>query len=521
VTTLPGDRLAAFDEALSLAAPRLDPELLEPALQVRAKVDERLARGDGVVVAALAGGTGSGKSSLFNALAGADLSEVGVRRPTTGGVLAWSIGDPASTGAVLDWLGVGTRFATAPTAELPEGMVVLDLPDVDSVAAEHRALADTFVARVDVLVWVVDPLKYAQNTLHAGYLRRLALHASVVVVVLNQVDRLDAEGRRACLEDLRRLLTEEGLGTARVLATSAVTGEGVDDLRALLATEARTRRAVGARLTADVRTVAAALRTETGGPIGAQVDGRRLVEALSAVSGVATLVEVARARYAAAARSATRPILPRLLAALWGLVTRLFRGLAGSGPARATGPGRQETSPAAVRHALARVAESSAALPVPARAHLRGVLAEVAADLPRAVARATDRVELSPPRRRWWPALAGVWSLVELVALAGVVWLAGLALLDYLRLPQPDLPNVIGALPWPTALLIAGVAGWLLVLAVRNVLVGAGAARHRRAVLGRLRAAVAAVAEEHALARIRAELAAHDALVAALDRAQE
>jgi hypothetical protein len=173
-----------------------------------------------------------------------------------------------------------------------------------------------------------------------------------------------------------------------------------------------------------------------------------------------------------------------------------------------------------VRHALARVAGAQGgALPRPWRARLRAVLAEVSDDLPRAVERATEAVPLSPPRRRWWLPVALLWTLVELVALAGAGWLGALAVLDYLRLPLPGVPAVAGEVPWPTALLVAGALGWLLVWLVRNRLVAVGAARHRRAVLRRLRAAVTAVAEEHALAPIRAELAAHDALAAALDRA--
>ncbi len=514
------ERLAAFDEALALAGPRLDPELLAPARAMRAKVDERLARGDDVVVAALAGGTGSGKSSLFNALARQQLSEVGARRPVTSEVIAWAVGDPSATSAVLDWLAVKRRYHSEPTPAMPEGLVVLDLPDHDSVEIHHREISDAFVARVDVLVWVVDPLKYAQRVLHAGYLGRLATHADVVVVVLNQIDRLTEPERRACLADLRRLLAEEGLERARVLATSAATGEGVDDLRALLADEARRRRAVGARLTADVRSVAAALRAETGGRVGASIDGAALVTALGTVAGVGALAEAARARYRATARSATRPLISRLVAAVWTLAMRPFRfGSPARRPTVGTAGGSQP-SPASVRHALSRVARvQGEALPRHWRSHLRTVLADVASDLPAAVGRATDEVGLSPPRRRWWLVIAWVWTVAELVALAGLSWLGGLAVLDYLRLPLPDVPDAIGALPWPTALLIGGVLAWLLIGALRNRLIAVGAGRHRRATLRRLNAVVARVAEERALTRVRSELNAHDALVTALEQA--
>jgi len=518
-------RLAALDEALELAAPRLDAELLADARAVREKAEERLARGDEVVVAAFAGGTGTGKSSLFNAVAGRQLSEVGVRRPVTTDVVAWAVGDPRATAGVLDWLGVAHRYHTEPTPIAPEGLVLLDLPDQDSVAAGHRAVSAAFVERVDVLVWVVDPLKYAQRSLHDGELRELVLHADVQVIVLNQVDRLSREERKGVLADLQRILAEEGLGRARLLATSAVTGEGVADLRALLADEARRRRAMTTRLSADVRTVAGDLRSETGAPVEARLDARRLVSALGDASGVGALAAAAAARSVAAARHATRPLLSRLVLAIAGLVLRPFRAFSGPRPRTEPvpgGTGQREPSPAAVRHALTQlVADSGDALPHRWRAHLRDVVREVGDDLPVAVARATDRVSLAPARRAWWSVVAALWAVAELVAMAGAGWLAALGVLAWLQLPAPPAPDAVGRAPWPTALLLGGAAAWLLIAALRGQLVRVGAARHRRRTLRALQASVAEVAEHSALDRVRAELQAHDALASALTRAAE
>ena len=88
---------------------------------------------------------------------------------------------------------------------------------------------------------MVDPEKYADAALHERYLRPLAGHADVMFVVLNQVDRLPGEAADQVLDDLRRLLDEDGLALgehgeagAMVLAVSALTGEGVPELRAAL-----------------------------------------------------------------------------------------------------------------------------------------------------------------------------------------------------------------------------------------------------------------------------------------------
>ena len=111
------------------------------------------------------------------------------------------------------------------------GLVLLDMPDHDSRELAHRVDVDRLVDRIDLIVWVVDPQKYADEALHADYLRRLRGHDDVLIVVLNQVDRLSDAEREAVMGDLRRLVREDGLPAATVMATSTVTGEGVQELR--------------------------------------------------------------------------------------------------------------------------------------------------------------------------------------------------------------------------------------------------------------------------------------------------
>ena len=77
------DRLAALREAVEVAEGRLEVPEVATARALLAKAGARAALGDATVVA-LAGATGSGKSTLFNALSGSEVSSPGVRRPTTG-----------------------------------------------------------------------------------------------------------------------------------------------------------------------------------------------------------------------------------------------------------------------------------------------------------------------------------------------------------------------------------------------------------------------------------------------------
>ncbi|MFE6883741.1 GTPase, partial [Streptomyces sp. NPDC057702] len=253
-------RLVALREVVGLSRSRVDGRTLAEAEKVldQAAARDRYARGHTVV--ALAGSTGSGKSTLFNALVGAPLAEAGTRRPTTCAPLACAWSDRAD--GLLDRLGVtlADRHRPADPADPAfAGLVLLDLPDHDSVSVGHRARVERLLGLVDVIVWVVDPEKYADAVLHERYLRPLAGYSEVMVVVLNQVDRLPGDAADQVVDDLRRLLDEDGIALgehgepgAAVLALSALTGEGVGELRETLGRFAADHGAAERRLTADV-----------------------------------------------------------------------------------------------------------------------------------------------------------------------------------------------------------------------------------------------------------------------------
>src|SRR6185436_2521651 len=142
--------------------------------------------------------------------------------------------------ALLDWLGVppARRFSPAgPDAdrEALDGLVLLDLPDFDSVEVAHRVEVDRLLTLVDLLVWVLDPQKYADRLVHEQYLARFARHGDVTVVLLNQADLLAPADADRCLVDLRRLLEADGLASVPILATSPVGLPGLDALRERLA----------------------------------------------------------------------------------------------------------------------------------------------------------------------------------------------------------------------------------------------------------------------------------------------
>jgi GTP-binding protein EngB required for normal cell division len=255
-------RLASLTELTRIAAGRtgsdgFSQELLTDSETLLRRSGERMRMSASHTVVALAGGTGSGKSSLFNVLAGASFSPAGVMRPTTKHLHAcvWGMEGAAP---LLDWLGVQRRHRYARASALDEGessltgLLLLDLPDHDSVVTGSAAMVDRLVKLADMLVWVLDPLKYADASVHQRYLVPLAGHAAVTTVVLNKSDTLSSDQVDDCAADLRRLLDAEGLMEAPVLVTSATAGTGLDELRRTLARTVAARQAASDRITADI-----------------------------------------------------------------------------------------------------------------------------------------------------------------------------------------------------------------------------------------------------------------------------
>ncbi|MFF7684933.1 GTPase [Streptomyces syringium] len=261
-------RLDALRELVGLSRARLDRRTLAEAGRVLEEAEARQRHSLDLTVVAIAGATGSGKSTLFNTLARAPLSEAGVRRPTTAAPVACTWTDRAD--GLLDRLGIAPKARRLPSRPYDpglSGLVLLDLPDHDSAAAGHREQVDRLLGLVDAVIWVVDPEKYADAVLHERYLRPLAGYAEVTFVVLNQVDRLSGDAADQVLDDLRRLLDEDGLALgehgepgAVVLALSALTGEGVGELRQMLGQFTARRSAAELRLAADVDGASARLR---------------------------------------------------------------------------------------------------------------------------------------------------------------------------------------------------------------------------------------------------------------------
>ncbi|WP_406860967.1 GTPase [Streptomyces sp. HUAS MG47] len=458
-------RLDALHELVGLSRARLEAETLAEAGRV---IDEATARqrlSARHTVVAIAGATGSGKSTLFNALAGVPVSETGLRRPTTSAPIALSWSEGAA--GLLDRLAVPGRLRRRPLAggaadaDL-QGLVLIDLPDHDSAVTAHRDQVDRVLSLVDAVIWVVDPEKYADAALHERYLRPLAGHAEVTFVVLNQVDRLSTEAADLVLDDLRRLLDDDGVALgehgepgATVLALSALTGEGVGELRDLLGRFVQERSAPARRLAADVDAAARRLRPVyvADGRPGLGERSREDFAARLAVAVGATAAGEAAER--AWRRNANRACGTPWLR-LWRWYERTRDHGSGTDPRLQSPVEEEPTARQRVEQAVRIVAdEASRGLPVPWAQAVREAADRGAEGLPEALdALAVEAGEPAgrPPRPAWWPAAVLVQASMTLLQIFGALWLVG----QIIGVLEP------GLLP-PVLVMLGGIVGGPLV----------------------------------------------------------
>ncbi len=202
--------------ALASANGVLDPAAIDPLRESVRNLRTRLGFPEGTIVAVLAGGTGSGKSSLFNVLVGEEVADVGGVRPTTTEPMASIPVDAAeAVTGLIQHLGI------EPSNIHPGEFCLIDMPDYDSVEESHRKRVDELLPLVDVVVWVVDPEKYRDARLHNEYLQPSAAYSDQFVVALNQVDRLGGPNVNSVVADLREALDEDGLGSVPIVTVSA------------------------------------------------------------------------------------------------------------------------------------------------------------------------------------------------------------------------------------------------------------------------------------------------------------
>lgn len=597
VATSPFARsVASLKEAISYGEGRVPETVLLDATETLERLSQRRELSTEHTVIGFFGATGSGKSTLFNAIAGQNIALSAPTRPTTSTVQA-AIWEAEGSEELLDWLGIDKRVypqtqALAAEGETTEGnkatggvaapntvtepapglfnrirravcgrgemrtrtggLILLDMPDFDSVTTTNRDLAARMMRYVDVLVWVVDPQKYADAVIHRDFMVPLAASGAQALCVLNQADKLAPAEVPAVLASLTRLLQAEGTEAhllAAPIAVSARTGEGVDVLRDLLAQVAAAKSLSLQRTDAQLHATASQLRTYAGGE-GAVLAGayaleaeQKLAKACYTSSQAEQVLQAATASYRRAAGQHTGWILTRWMSRLKADPLRRLHlgqqdetksaskaekssGMLGSDSENAPElvasslPPLSAAQKAGMANAVRQYSKQMAArVDEPWKRSMKEAALSREAELPELLERDMVRIDYGLGRTRApWVIFNALQWIALLSALVGVGWLTLISGMAYLQIQLPPAPTPEGSpVPLPTLLLLLGILLGIASAGVGRLLTAMGSRYYARKLRGRLQTGVEKAVQSCVVAPVQQEAKRLNAYRKALD----
>lgn len=588
--------VASLKEAISYGEGRVPETVLLDATETLERLSQRRELSTEHTVIGVFGATGSGKSTLFNAIAGQNIALSAPTRPTTSTVQA-AIWEAEGSEELLDWLGIDKRVypqtqaltAEGNTAEGSEaaggaaapnavtepapglfnrirravggrgemrtrtgGLILLDMPDFDSVTTTNRDLAARMMRYVDVLVWVVDPQKYADAVIHRDFMVPLAASGAQALCVLNQADKLAPAEVPAVLASLTRLLQAEGTEAhllAAPIAVSARTGEGVDVLRDLLAQVAAAKSLSLQRTDAQLHATASQLRTYAGGE-GTVLAGayaleaeQKLVQACYTSSHAEQVLEAATASYRRTAGQHTGWILTRWMSRLKADPLRRLHlgqqdekkstskaeksaGMLGSESENtpelvaSSLPPLSAAQKAGIANAVRQYSKQMAnRIDEPWKRSIKEAALSREAELPELLERDMMRIDYGLGRTRApWVIFNALQWIALLSALAGVAWLTLISGMAYLQIQLPPAPTPEGSpVPLPTLLLLLGVLLGIASAGVGRLLTAMGSRYYARKLRGRLQTGVEKAVQSCVVAPVQQEAKRLNAYRKALD----
>ncbi|HXW47783.1 MAG TPA: GTPase [Streptosporangiaceae bacterium] len=302
-------------EAPGVAAARAE------RLKLLGQIDDyllpRLRQSGAPILVALVGSTGAGKSTLMNSLAGRQVSATGIRRPTTNSpVLACHPNDmrwfaenvflptlPRVRQQGLAMPGRDGLLVLAATEGMPEGVAVLDTPDIDSVVQAHRDFANQFLDASDLWLFVTTARRYADAAVWE-MLKDARDRGAALAVALS---RVPPPAARQLAEHFDAMLDANGLGDIRrfiipetIISEDRLPADVAEPVQEYLADTARRedrRVAVLTQTMAGVldtfRERIPALAAQAASQLAVEVDLRAGVEACYA-TGLAAFDEAVR-----------------------------------------------------------------------------------------------------------------------------------------------------------------------------------------------------------------------------------
>jgi energy-coupling factor transporter ATP-binding protein EcfA2 len=229
VTALVRLRAALMGVALPLELPGVDEHRAtrdEMVDQLEDYVIPRIVTLEAPLLAVVGGSTGAGKSTLVNSLVGSVVTESGVLRPTTRSPVL--VHNPLDA----DWFGADRLLPELervhhPTHDphalqlvaldvVPQGLAILDAPDIDSVEESNRQLAAQLLAAADTWLFVTSAARYADQV-PWDFLRQAAERSAAVAIVL---DRTPPDAVETVAGHLARMLAARGLKDSPLFTVS-------------------------------------------------------------------------------------------------------------------------------------------------------------------------------------------------------------------------------------------------------------------------------------------------------------
>lgn len=220
VTSLVRLRAALQGATMPLGLPGVDESRAardEMVSQLEDYVIPRIVTLEAPLLTVVGGSTGAGKSTLVNSLVGAVVTESGVLRPTTRSPVL--VCNPAD----VDWFHADRLLpelerVTRPTHDpralqvvimdvVPQGLAILDAPDIDSVEESNRLLAAQLLAAADLWLFVTSAARYADQV-PWDFLHQAAERSAAVAIVL---DRTPQDAVATVASHLARMLAARGL----------------------------------------------------------------------------------------------------------------------------------------------------------------------------------------------------------------------------------------------------------------------------------------------------------------------
>ena len=185
----------------------------------------RLRQSGAPVLVAVVGSTGAGKSTLINSLVGQPVSVTGTRRPTTNSpVLACHTGQarwfaenvflptlPRVRQQGLATPGRDGLLVLAESDGVPEGVALLDTPDIDSVVQAHREFAHQFLDASDLWLFMTSASRYADAAVWELLQQAKERDASLAIVL----SRVPPASQEQLTSHFGSMLEANGLGQAR------------------------------------------------------------------------------------------------------------------------------------------------------------------------------------------------------------------------------------------------------------------------------------------------------------------